>query len=325
MQSLKEMKTFNSGQDGVVRTQDESGLRTRDDRVRRGGIRAGTALLGMLAMGAGLTIAAATPAAAAGCAATVTISGPSHGHLVLSPNSVKVQTGQCVAFVNSTSSKVTLSVSRSGKTLYSAGISKGGAADFTASSAGTDAVSASSQVLLLKFTGGGSVTATAPPSPHPTKSNSPTSPNPKHTPSSPTHPKVASNPKHPKHQSNKHGGNQKKKSKQQTPTPHATGIKLPPLPPLPKVGVTALPKGSKPVVAPGQVSTTTAAQPGTTTSTSPVAAVLSGPIEPLDSNRRGLPVAIGVLVVLGIATGWGRVLLATSGPGDNRFTGDHQI
>jgi hypothetical protein len=86
-----------------------------------------------------------------------------------------------------------------------------------------------------------------------------------------------------------------------------------------------LPKGSKPVVAPGQVGTTDVAHPGTTTSTSPVAAVLSGPIEPLDSNRRGLPVAIGVLVVLGIATGWGRVLLATSGPGDNRFKGDHQI
>jgi plastocyanin len=278
----------------------------------------------MLVVSAGLSIAGATGAAAAGCAATVTISGPSHGHLVLSPSSVKVQTGQCVAFVNSTSSKVTLSISRSGKSLYGAGIAKGGSAAFTPTSAGTDAVSASSQVLLLKFTGGGSVTVTAPPSPHPSKSNSPKSnnPNPKHS-SSPKHPQVASNPKGSKHQSGKHAN--QKKSRQQTPTPHATGIKLPPLPPLPKVGVTALPKGSKPVVAPGQVSTTDAAHPGATTSTSPVAAVLSGPIEPLDSNRRGLPVAIGVFVVLGIATGWGRVLLATSGPGDNRLQGDHQI
>jgi plastocyanin len=274
----------------------------------------------MLASAAGLTIAAASSAAAASCTAKVTISGPSHGHLVLSPSSVKVQVGNCVEYVNSATSKVTLTISQGSRTVFGPrDIAKGSATSFTPSSAGRDTVSASSQVLLLKFTGGGSVTATAPSSPHPTKSGSP-KPTPKTSKSPSKHPNVAPNPKHPHKQANKNGKSQKK----QTPQPHATGIKLPPLPPLPSVGVTALPKGSKPLVAPGETVPPAVAQPGTN-STSPVAAVLSGPIEPLDSNRRGLPVAVGVLVVLGIATGWGRVLLAASGPGDKRSKGDHKI
>jgi hypothetical protein len=122
----------------------------------------------------------------------------------------------------------------------------------------------------------------------------------------------------------KGNGNGNGHGHKKTPTPHATGIELPPLPPLPKVGVTSLPKGSKPLVAPG-LPATGVAPPSTSQSASPVAAVISGPIEPLDNNSRGLPVAIGVLVVLGIATGWGRVLLATTGSGDNRRKSAHAV
>lgn len=304
----------------MLRAQDDSVLGAKNESVHRAYLPVGIALLGMLATSAGLAIAAADGAAAATCAAKVTISGPSHGHLVLSPSSVKVQVGSCVEYVNSTNTKLTLTISQGNKTVYGpTGIAGGGAADFTPSSAGKDSVSASSQVLLIKFTGGGSVTATASASPHPTKSSSP-KPTPKQSKPPSKHPRVA--PK-PNKSTNSHGSKNGKNQKKQTPAPHATGIRLPPLPPLPSVGVTALPKGSKPLVAPGE-STPPAGAP-TTGSTSPVAAVLSGPIEPLDSNRRGLPVAVGVLVVLGIATGWGRVLLAASGPGDNRGKGDHRL
>jgi hypothetical protein len=56
-----------------------------------------------------------------------------------------------------------------------------------------------------------------------------------------------------------------------------------------------------------------------------VAAVIGGPLEPTGGNGRGLPVAVGVLVVLGMVTGWGRVLLAGSGAVDNRPKGEHRL
>ena len=154
-------ETLDQGR-SVVRTRDESGLCTRDDRVGAGAF-AGTALLGMVADERGLTIAAASGAAAAGCAAKVTISGPSHGNLVLSPNAVKVQTGQCVEFVNSTSSRVSLSVSRSGKTSTRPG-SRRAVPATSPPPAAADNVSASSRAVPAVHRWR-SVTATAPPSP----------------------------------------------------------------------------------------------------------------------------------------------------------------
>jgi plastocyanin len=304
--------SVNSGQDGVVQE-------VRRSLVARPAVRVGVLALGVLTAGAGLTIAA-DGAVASGCAATITISGPSHGHLSLSPSAVKVQTGDCVTFANSADNKVSVTISQSGKTVFGpTTIAKGGTASFTPSSAGKDSVTASMKIIgnLITQTGSGTVTATAPPRPHPSKSSS-SKPTPKQTKSGKP-PRVASSPKHNGNhkQSNKANG-KKGKNGAKTPQPHATGIKLPPLPPLPSVGISALPKGEKPVVAPGVTPPPVVAGQPTSQSASPVAAVLSGPIEPLDSDRRGLPVAIGVLVVLGIATGWGRVLLATSGAGDNR-------
>jgi hypothetical protein len=101
-------------------------------------------------------------------------------------------------------------------------------------------------------------------------------------------------------------------------------VKLPPLPPLPTTGITGLagglPQASQPVVAPGLTSA-----PPITESSTPVAAVIAGPLDPAGNNGRGLPEAVGVLVVLGLVTGWGRVLLAQPVAVDNRRKGSHRI
>src|SRR5581483_4919561 len=203
-----------SGQDGVVQR-----VQRRDAQVR---IRVGLVALGLVTAGGGVTAAATGSAAAATCAATVTITGPNHGHLVLTPSAVKVQVGQCVQYVNSTNAKVQLTITQGSKTVYGpSNIAKNGSANFTPSGAGKDAVSASSQVLLIKFTGSGTVTATTAPSPNPSKSNSP-NPTPKQSQSPGKGPHVASNPKH--GGSKKNGKNGGKKNSKKTPTPHATGI-----------------------------------------------------------------------------------------------------
>jgi plastocyanin len=292
------------------------------------------ALASLLTAAVGTTMAVGPGASAAGCAAQVTIAR-SGSHLTLSPSSVKVTAGDCVSYSNRTSpgSKVNLSITEGGHTVYSATLASGASGSFSTSTDGKAKVSASTSAVagLIKSTGSGSVTIVAPPSPHPSKSSSPSKP--KHSSSPTKHPRVAGKPKNGKHSSSQKHSKQSKHSSGskhgQTPQPHATGIKLPPLPPLPSVGVTSLPKGSKPLVAPGATTGPDGSQVATgapgSSSASPVAAVIGGPIEPLDNNSRGLPVAVGVLVVLGIATGWGRALLAASGPVDRRSKGGHGL
>jgi hypothetical protein len=67
-----------------------------------------------------------------------------------------------------------------------------------------------------------------------------------------------------------------------------------------------VPLGTNPLVAPGLGAT-----PAPTSTASEAAMVVGGPIEPLRGDGKGLPAAIAILLVLGLITGWGRVLLAS--------------
>jgi hypothetical protein len=261
----------------------------------------------------GTVLAVVEGAAAVTCTATMTVSGPSHGNLTVTPGSTSVRLGACVEFDNSSPAKVTLTVTETGGKTDSRTIQQRGSTTVTPASLGKASVDVTEPILLgIGGTAHGSATVTVKPAPAGT-SSSPT-PTGKHT-TPGTKPDVAPKPKKSKHGSNgKHGKNGK-----HTPKPHATGIKLPPLPPLPTAGFTTLPKASNPVVAPGPPTSA----PITDTST-PVAAVIGGPIEPGTNNTRGLPEAVGVLVVLGLVTGWGRVLLATTAPVDSRPEGEHR-
>jgi hypothetical protein len=279
-------------------------------RVQHGGMRRAVGVASVVlaaALGGGVVVAV-SGTAAAGCAARITFNGPSGSKLEASPSSVSVAVKECVQFTNSTSDTLSVTVTQGGRTVYSTAIAKGATVSsahaFVPKSTGRASVAASEKTGLLglgKASGSASVTVTSPPSPKPSKSKSTKpKPTPKHSSRKPgKKPDVAKSPKH----------GQKGKKGKHTPGPHATGIKLPPLPPLPTTEVTApLPKASRPLVASGP----TTARPVTTESTTPVAAVIAGPIEPAEEDSRGLPIAIGVLIILGLASGWGRVLLATS-------------
>jgi hypothetical protein len=263
----------------------------------------------LLAVVAGVSFAAVAGSAAASCRATVAVSGPRNGHLVLTPATAKVRVRECLAFSNSTSSPVNIAITKDGVTVYRStvrhGVTTAAKASYTPKTAGRASIVVDSRVLLLKFTGTGSATVAPAPKDSPSASESPTphgheSAKPAHTPSKTPSPH--------------------KPRKPHSPRPHATGFKLPPLPPLPSVGRSALPKGSSPVVAPGL----TSLAPVTTTSATPVAVVVAGPLETAEDTSRGLPIAVAVLVVLGLASGYGRVLLAAPKPVDNRRDGAHR-
>jgi hypothetical protein len=268
------------------------------------------AVVSLLVALSGVMLASVESAAAAVCSSKLTISGPSSGHLVLSPSAPKVRLGDCLAFVNATNGQVSLTVAHADKTVYAATLAKGETtskkASFAPSALGRDTVTATSKaVLVLTVKGSAIITVSPSPSASPTATGSP-SPRGKGSSKPAKGPDVAPSPKH----SKKH------------PSPKPTGIKLPPLPPLPSTGSTAagVPLGSNPLVAPGPTSA-----PVTGESQSPVAEVIAGPLEPPDNDSRGLPVAVGVIVVLGLATGWGRVLLAAPQAVDDRSRGDHRL
>jgi plastocyanin len=263
------------------------------------------------ALGAAAVTAVDSTAATPSCTAKVTVTGPVHGNLVLTPATVKVAVGGCVRFTNATGGTLSLTVSQGDKTVFTATMAKGAVVDgkngFAPTAAGTDTIAASEKALLNlgTYTGSGSITVK--PAPSSTPSHSP-SPTPSHHSNSPTaKPHHSPTPKH---------------SKKSTPGPHATGIKLPKLPPLPSGGLTTvpLPKGSIPVVAPGP----STAPPVVASSATPVAAIYNGPVERAVDNSRGLPIAVGVLVVLGLASGWGRVLLAAPVSAGGRTTNKRQ-
>jgi hypothetical protein len=262
----------------------------------------------------GTMIAAIDHADAASCAA-VTITNPSNGsHLTLSPSSVSIVLGGCVSYANDTQAQVTVTVTPPSGPATNTSIAKSASATVKPAVAGKDTVAAKRTGLLSLLgnaTGSGSITVKAAPKSGPSSSAS-AQPSGKHSPTPTSKPDVAPHPK--KHHTTKHGNTK------HTPGPHATGIKLPPLPPLPIAGVTSLPKASNPVVAPGPVTA-----PSITDTATPVAAVISGPIEPGASNGRGLPEAIAVLVVLGLVSGWGRVLLASPAAVDGDPEGRHRL
>jgi plastocyanin len=276
-------------------------------------------------------VAFATGASAAGsCASTSTVNVSSTGSLLklnlallVSPAAVSVHVGDCVSFHNST--KQTVTVSASGSDSYGSfdltpGATTPPSAQLAAKAAGVDDVSASASGVAVP--GAGLVTI-LPALPVPTPS---LTPSPKHNPT-PTHtPKGGS--------ATPTSGRSSTSTASASATPTSTskhsktrahsgitGISLPPLPPLPENRVTAVPLGTNPLVAPG-LST---ANPTPTTTASEAAMVVAGPIEPLSGDGRGLPEAVAILLVLGLITGWGRVLLASHEAVDDLPRGGHRL
>jgi hypothetical protein len=278
--------------------------------VRRAGwIVAASVLLAL----SGVAMAVVAGATTKACPTTVTISGSVS--LALSPSAATAEVDNCVAFHNATTTTVTVTVTRGGVTLYqprklAKGATTSTSVSFLPTSKGTDTDKATALPSVLgKSLGSASGTISVSPAAgaKPTPTHGSPTPGGGHSSTPAVHPDVAPSPKHGKHP--KHSN------------PQPTGIALPPLPPLPSTGVTALPLGSNPVVAPGPTS-------GSTTSTatsSPAAAVIAGPIEPADDDRRGLPEAVGVVLALGLATGWGRVLLAAPDAVDDAPRGNHRL
>jgi plastocyanin len=267
-------------------------------------------LIAAVGLTAGLSGVAFAPAASAAtsCASTTTVTisattsvaGLTLG-LTMSPTVLSVHVGDCVAFDNTTKDTVTVSATGSSYNVQlPQGTTTPPGADFAPKSAGAAVVDATpsnlpaaTAITILPAT-----VPTVTPSPNPSKSpahpSSGGSPKPKSSGHSST---AGASPNPTKTSSTKH-------SKR---LPHGlTGVSLPPLPPLPSNQETAVPLGTNPLVAPGLT-----AAPAPTTTASQAAMVVAGPIEPLSGNGRGLPEAIAILLVLGLITGWGRVLLAS--------------
>jgi hypothetical protein len=81
-------------------------------------------------------------------------------------------------------------------------------------------------------------------------------------------------------------------------------VSLPPLPPLPTGGGTAQAQGTNPLIAPGLTTTAPLISPPLSGSHTTAAATV---IEPATGSKRGLPVLIAVVLVLGLAAAYGRV------------------
>jgi plastocyanin len=278
-------------------------------------------------------VAFATGASAATCASTSTVtissSGPLAGlTLSASPAVVTVHVGDCVSFDNST--KATVSVSATGSDSYGISLTRGAvtppSAQLAATSAGADVLRVTSDAKPSPLPAAGAITILpALPIPVPTP---PLTPSPKHNPK-PTHtPKGGSATP----TSGQSSTSTASTSSTASPTPGAkhstkrahpgiTGISLPPLPPLPLNRVTAVPLGTNPLVAPGLSSPNSTA----TTTASEAAMVVAGPIEPLSGDGRGLPEAVAILLVMGLITGWGRVLLASHEAVDDVPRGGHRL
>jgi plastocyanin len=257
---------------------------------------------------------AANAAVSCGSVHTVTISSTAV-LLTVSPAVAVVPVGDCVEFANN--AKFTVSVSVTGADSYGPYSLTAGAVTprgiaFAPKTAGADVVNASGS----SATGIGTITVV--PAAVPTVTPTPT---PTHSPK-PSHPSKSGSPK-------PSSGSSSSSAATPTPSPthskrarpRPTGVLLPSLPPLPSSGQTAVPLGTNPVVAPGLV----AATPTPTTTASEAAMVVAGPIEPLDGDGRGLPEAVAIVMVLGLVTGWGRVLLASHAAVDDDPRGNHRL
>jgi hypothetical protein len=247
-------------------------------------------------------------AAAASCAAITVAGAPVGKALVVTPGAVKVPVKGCVSITNAAVATLNITVKGAGASPTSASASVGHAASFSFGSTGTATISVKGTLLILSSTGTATVTVTPPAAATTVKPTHKPSPTPSRTASSepathPTHPTVASAPK----------GSHSKQAAQPLPT----GITLPPLPPLPGSGLTATRSlGTTPLVA-GLPLAANSPAAGAAKSSRPRTVALAGSIEPLNKDNRGLPVAIAILVLLGLSTGFGRAVLGVPAAVDN--------
>jgi hypothetical protein len=208
---------------------------------------------------------------------------------------VTVPAGGCVAFANGTGLPAQVTVAG---TSYTRTVPPGG----TTSGPGNYPVTRTVTVTATSGlrTGTGTITArrsspspsraTHSPSARPTRSSSPVA-----------SPDVAPSPR--KHLRDRAGHR------------HRRALKLPPLPPLPSNGLTATPRGSNPLVAPGLTAGAAAVDPtASAAGTTPVATV----VEPAAGSGRGLPALIGAVLVVGLLAAYARVALAFGSPADRR-------
>lgn len=250
-------------------------------RTRVGVITAGLAL-----SAAGL--AGMTEHARAATCAVVTISPKSGTVLQLDVSAVTVTNGACVRFHNKTNATAIIDVrGTSYRQSVPAGGITTGSENYTATTTATvDAVSA--------LRSGNSTITVRESSPSPSTSPSASATKSPHlTPSPTTSPHVT-----------------KSASHSPKPRKHQGKLSLPPLPPLPSGGISGKVVPSNPLVAPGEVAPSGQSVSGT--QPVPVATV----IEPAVDSKRGLPIAIAAVVLLGLICGYGRAVLSTSGGSD---------
>lgn len=231
-----------------------------------------------LAVVAVVAAAAALPATqgavAASCAVMTFEFDPQQGALVLSPTSVSVQTGQCVAFNNQTLTEAQFTVGSGYRTNVAPLTTTTDANSYIAQAAGTQRVTASSATGSAS----GSIVVRARPRPSQRPTPSPTS-----APSSPA-PQSAPPP------------TQSANATSPTPAPSAPKASSPPVLP-----VQSSPPGTSPFLA----------GPGTPSpQSSPSTAVVAGPLQPPTGRGTGLPAALAALAIVGTAAALLRVLLA---------------
>ncbi|HVU62210.1 MAG TPA: hypothetical protein VG899_16155 [Mycobacteriales bacterium] len=244
--------------------------------------------LALAGCGAGL-VAFASAASAQSCGSITVSQGRG---LSLDVSSVLVPTGGCVRFANLTDVTVTVKVSDSSfSTRLPAKTPASASAAFVATHGAT--VTATDGVR----TGRGTISVeAAPPTPKQTQTDIP-SPVESLAPTPPTH-----SPKPPPTPAT---------SPSVTPTPSPTPTRshssaaIPVLPSLPSGGSSAPPVVSHPVVAPQL--------PGA--GSQPVAATV---VEPVGGAQRGLPAAVAIVVLIGLASAYGRAVLAAAPAVDRR-------
>jgi len=252
-------------------------------------------------LGPATVVGALLPSAAAASCAVMTISATPNSLVRLTVSSVSVAKGGCVEFVNNTSNaaQVTVAATSYSQTVPAKG-STSGSSNYVVTKTVTVAVSSGLR------SGSGTITATAPsPTPsHPTSTPGPTTSHPASPTATPQVTPSRSGSRHHRHHRQ-----------------HPVKISLPPLPPLPTGGLTAQPRGSNPVIAPGLTSATAApSQPSTGGPTTAVATA----IEPATDNKRGLPALIAAVLVIGLAAAYGRALLNYAPAVDNGSARQHR-
>jgi hypothetical protein len=229
----------------------------------------------------------------------VRITAPANSLVKLTVPSVTVVVGGCVQFVNGTSlaARVTISGTSYAHTIPARGATSGSSNYRVAT---TVTVRATSGLR----SGSGTITARKA-SPRPSSSAQSPSSAPTRSGSPAATPDVAPSPHHRHHHKHK----------------HRVKISLPPLPPLPTNGLTAAPKATNPLVAPGLTTTAPIISPTPTSTETTAAAVV---VDSGDGSGRGMPALIGAVLVVGLLVAFGRVVLAFVPAVDDRSRRRHR-